>query len=132
MLSAVICGNLGENSETKQVEGNSVVSFSVAVKTSIKKEDPVTWVRCSMWGTRATKVAPYLTKGKAVTVRGALSLREYENKQGQTKTSVELRVDDVALQGGGDSQHTAAKSMPAAQRGAPAQLTDAEEEALPF
>ena len=42
----------------------------------------------------------YLTKGTRVAVSGSLSLREYD-KDGETRTSLELNVQDVALLGGG-------------------------------
>lgn len=104
MFSGIICGNLGGDCETKRLDsGDTVVEFNVAVKTSIKKEDPPTWVRCSLWGKRGEKLTQYLTKGTKVVVRGSVTSRPYiSKKNGEPGAGLELRVDDVELAGGGE------------------------------
>ena len=104
MFSGIICGNLGSDCETKRLDsGDTIVEFNVAVKTSIKKDAPPTWIRCSLWGTRGEKVAPYLTKGTKVVVRGSVTARPYIPKSGgDPRAGLELRVDDVELAGGGE------------------------------
>ncbi len=79
--------------------GDAVVSFSVGVKSGFGDKATTTWARCQMWGKRGESVAPYLTKGQLVGIVGELSVREYQDKQGQTKTSVDVRVNDLTLLG---------------------------------
>ena len=53
-----------------------------------------------MWGRRATSLQQYLVKGASVTITGQVTQREYTDKTGQKKMSQDIRVNDVALQGG--------------------------------
>ena len=53
-----------------------------------------------MFGKRADSLQEYLTKGQSVTVIGTVTEREYTNKEGQKVKAHDVRVNDVALQGG--------------------------------
>lgn len=103
MLIATATGNLGRDAELKKVGEGSVCEFNIAVKTSFKRDAPPTWVRCSIWGNRGVNLAEHLVKGTKVTVVGALSLREYQTKQGEARTSVEIDVRDLDFTGGAGS-----------------------------
>jgi single-strand DNA-binding protein len=87
-----------------------------------------TWIRCSMWGDRGVKLAPYLLKGGLVGVSGEFSAREYE-KDGFTKTSCELRVNDVTLLGSPDR---AKYEKPPAQAPAAKAAVEDFEDDIPF
>jgi len=98
MNSITIAGNLGKDAETRYLgDGTPVASFSVA--DSQGKDKPTIWWSCSLFGKRAESLAPYLVKGGQVTVTGTVSEREYE-KDGQKRKAMDIRVNDVALQGG--------------------------------
>lgn len=98
MNSICIAGALGKDAEVRYMpNGDPVASFSVA--DSQGKEKPTIWWNCSLFGKRAESLAPYLLKGQAVTVTGNVTEREYE-KDGQKRKAMEVRVSDVALQGG--------------------------------
>lgn len=45
------------------------------------------------------KVAPYIKKGGAATVFGTLHIRRYTAKDGSERTSTDIRVNDITLQG---------------------------------
>jgi single-strand DNA-binding protein len=53
-----------------------------------------------------------MAKGQKVTVTGNVQMREYTDKNGDKKTAMDVRVNDVALQGGGEQ---APKAAPARQ-----------------
>lgn len=110
MLQGMIAGNLGKDAETRSTQSGAVCSFYVAVEQRVKSEKKTTWVRCSLWGKRGEALAQYLRKGSRVAVVGELSLHEYEGK-----TSLECRVSEVTLLGGGNrsEQTSAPKSPPA-------------------
>ena len=73
-----IAGTLGKDCQTRTTQtGDSVTGFSVAVNEG---KDKTTWFNCSYWGERGTKVAPYLLKGKRVTLSGRVSARCHEGK----------------------------------------------------
>ena len=94
-------GNLGKDAEQKYTaNGDSIVSFSAACKAGFGDKAVTTWVRCSIFGKRGDSVLPYLKKGQLVGVSGEFQAREWEDKEGQKRTSVECRVNDVTLLGG--------------------------------
>ena len=98
-------GNLGNDAEQKYTAGgDSVVSFSVGVKSGFGEKATTTWARCQMWGKRGESVLPYLTKGQLVGVSGEVNMREWQDKEGQKKQSLEVRVNDITLLGKKDSQ----------------------------
>ena len=98
MNNLTIAGQLGRDAEIRVLNnGESVASFSVA--DSQGRDKPTIWWRCSLYGKRAESLAPYLVKGQSVTVSGTVTEREYE-KDGAKQKAIEIRVNDVALQGG--------------------------------
>lgn len=97
----VICvsGQLGRDSEIKYLSsGDAVCNFSVA--DSQGKDKPTIWWNCQLFGKRAESLSKYLMKGQSVTVSGTLSEREWTDKDGNKRKQMDLRVNDVALQGG--------------------------------
>lgn len=100
MNNITLAGQIGRDAETRYLpNGDPVCSFSVA--DSQGKDKPTIWWRCSLFGKRAESLAPYLVKGQAVTVSGTVTEREYTDKSdGTQKKAMEIRVQDVALQGG--------------------------------
>jgi single-strand DNA-binding protein len=94
-------GNLGNEAEMRYTpNGDPIVNFSVAVKAGYGDKATTTWIRCAMWGKRGESVVEYLKKGTMVGVSGELSNREYQDKDGQKRYSLEVRVNDLTLIGG--------------------------------
>ena len=112
MNSLTIAGVLGKDPELKQIGQDQVLSFTVA--DSQGKEKPTLWWNCQMWGKRAMTLQQYMAKGQKVTVSGSIQMREYTDKDGNKKTAMDVRVNDVALQGGGEQQ--ARQTAPAQQQ----------------
>ncbi len=94
-----ISGRIGRDAEVRNVGDSQVANFSVAENIGWGDKKTVQWWSCAMWGTRGEKLAPYLTKGSAVTVCGEVSVREYNAKDGTPKWELTCRVLEVALQG---------------------------------
>ena len=108
MEAITVTGNLGKDAELKRTQkGDAFATFSVACQK--KKDSPTTWYRVAFFGARGEGIARYLTKGTKVTVIGEFEVREYE-KDGLTKTSLEIRAYDVSLQGGGERSEGASSS----------------------
>lgn len=94
-----------------------------------------------MWGKRGEAVAQYLTKGQLVGISGEVTLREFTDRDGQKRSSLEVRVNDLSLLGGkrdGEQSAPRSESAPAQnqQRSAPAQNNggafDDFEDSIPF
>ena len=112
MNSVSISGNLGKNSEMRYLpNGDPVCGFSLA--DSMGRDKPTIWWNCSLFGKRAEALSPFLTKGQQVTVIGSMTERKWVDKDGEPRTSMEVRVSDVALMGGKREQTEAPRPAPA-------------------
>lgn len=140
MLRAFGTARLGNNMELRYLpDGTPVGSVSLAFRTSIKDkatgEYKTQWVTASLFGKRAETLAPMLTKGSLHAFHlSDIVLDEY-TKDGQTRTTMKARIDDVELcskQEG--AQLGAGRDTPAASRPAPAKIGfDAfDDESIPF
>jgi single-strand DNA-binding protein len=105
-----VAGQLGRDAELKQVGENVVLNFSVA--DSQGREKPTIWWNCGLWGKRGESLKQYLLKGQNVTVSGSLTEREYTDKDGVKRKAQEIRVNEVALQGGKPSGEQAPRPAP--------------------
>lgn len=116
MNNLTIAGQLGKDAEIKYMpNGDAVASFSVA--DSQGKDKPTIWWNCSLFGKRAESLSPYLLKGSAVTVSGSVTEREWTDKEGGKRKSIDVRVQDIALQGG--KRDAAPQQAPQRQAQAP-------------
>lgn len=98
-----LVGNLTREPELKATQnGNPILRMGLAVNDRIKNpqtqewEDKPNYIDLVMFGTRAERVAQYLTKGKKVSVSGKLSFSSWQDKQtGQNRSKLEVVVDDI-------------------------------------
>jgi len=130
MNSITIAGQLGRDAELRFMpNGDPVANFSIA--DSQGKEKPTIWWNCQLFGKRAETLSQYLLKGQAVTVTGNVTQRTYTDKNGAEKVSTDIRVGDVALQGGKkESEPRQEKAAPKKQ--APKSGFDDMEDDFPF
>ena len=128
MNSWSFSGNLGRDCETRFTQsGDPIVSFSVGVKSGFGDKATTTWANCAMFGKRGEAVAQYLTKGSLVGIVGEVSLREWQDKEGQKRTNLDVRVNDLTLLGG--KQEATPKAARPAQKSKPSQ---ADYDDIPF
>lgn len=98
MKSITIAGRLTRDAVTRDAGSDKVTGFAVAVDDRSQKEKATLFFDCSLWGKRGESLCQWLTKGASVTVSGDFGTREYEGK-----TYFTVRVNDVTLQGGKQS-----------------------------
>jgi single-strand DNA-binding protein len=135
LCKVMIIGNLGADPEMRYTpSGRPVTQFNVAVNQSTKNQQTGEWVeatdwfRVSVWGDRAERAAENLRKGNKVFVEGRFKTREFEGRDGQKRTSLELTADSLVNlekrpreDGDGEFAASAAPARPAAAgAGAPA------------
>ena len=100
MITVIVAGRLGKDSELRQAGSSQVLSFSVAGDTGFGDRKQSHWFNCSLWGNQGAALQQYLLKGQQVTVIGEFSEREHNDKYYK-----ELRVNSIELQGSkGDNQ----------------------------
>lgn len=106
-----IAGTIGRDMEIRHLNnGDPVGNFSVA--DSQGRDKPTTWWRCQLYGKRAESLQQYMLKGQQVTVSGSVVERKW-TKDGVEHTSMEVRVNEVALQGGPRQAAQPAATAPA-------------------
>ena len=96
-----ISGNLTRDAELRATSGGTaVLGLGIAVNDRRKNpqtgewEDYPNFVDCTMFGTRAEKLAPYLTKGTKVAIDGKLRYSSWE-KDGERRSKLEVIVDEI-------------------------------------
>ncbi len=114
MNKITIAGRVGQQPEIRALpDGTPVLSFSIADDQG--RDKPTIWWNCSLFGNRAQALQLYVSKGGHVTVVGRVTQREYTDKSGQERRVYDVRVDDIALQGGKPGQVTGPDPHQAAQ-----------------
>ncbi len=97
--TAVIMGRLTADPELRTTSnGTSVTSFCVAVDRSYVpkgQERQADFINVVAWRQTAEFVCKYFTKGKMVAVEGSVQTRNYEDKNGNKRTAVELLARTV-------------------------------------
>jgi len=102
LCKVMIIGNLGSDPEMRYTPTNrAVTQFNVAVNQSTKNQQTGEWVeetdwfRVSVWGDRAERMAETLRKGNKVFVEGRFKTRQFEGRDGQMRTSLEITADSI-------------------------------------
>jgi len=95
-------GNLGRDPEMRYTpNGKPVTQFSVAVSHSKPDgqggwvDEGTDWFRVSVFGDRAERAAEQLRKGNKVFVEGRFKTREFEGRDGQKRTALEITADSI-------------------------------------
>lgn len=98
-----ISGNLTRDSELRRTAGGTaVLGFGVAVNDRRRNQQTGEWedypnfVDCTVFGTRAERLAGMLTKGTKVCIMGRLRYMSWE-KDGQKRSKIEVVADDIEL-----------------------------------
>jgi single-strand DNA-binding protein len=104
MIKLQVIGNLGKDAVLNNVNGKSVINFTVAHTERFKdaqgvQKDKTTWVDCAYWTDR-TGIAPYLKKGTSVYVEGTPDVRTYTTADGRNGATLSLRTLSIQLLGG--------------------------------
>lgn len=99
MNSVNLIGRITKDPELKQVGQNVCASFSVAVDRNYKDDNgttPVDFINCIAWNTHANFLGKYVRKGDNISIVGRIQTRAYQTQSGETKTIVEVLVNEVS------------------------------------
>ncbi|MBP7149777.1 MAG: single-stranded DNA-binding protein [Acidobacteria bacterium] len=107
MAKVILVGNLGRDAELKYLpNGTPLLEFSIATNEkwtdrSGAQQEHTQWFRITLWGRQAESLKTYLLKGKLVYVDGRLRVRDFVDREGKTRYSLDVRADQVQMLGGG-------------------------------
>src|SRR3974390_2326754 len=120
----ILVGRLGRDPETRYASGGqAVANFSVATDESYKdrngeRQKRTEWHKIVVWGKQAEIAQQYLKKGSLVFIEGRIQSREWQDKEGQKRTSFEIVATNFRMLGGrGDGMAAGAGAGSGASRG---------------
>jgi single-strand DNA-binding protein len=95
----VLVGNLTRDPEIRYVDGGgkAVTKFSIAVNRKSKAGDETMFVDIVAWERLGEICNQYLKKGMSALVEGRLSIRKYDDKDGNKRTAVEVVASDMQM-----------------------------------
>lgn len=102
----ILVGRLGRDPETRFTGGGqAVANFSVATDESYKdkngeRQKRTEWHKIVVWGKQAEIAQQYLKKGSLVFIEGRIQSREWQDKEGQKRTSFEIVANNFRMLGG--------------------------------
>lgn len=126
--NVVVAGHLGADPTLENLpNGNPICKFSVATKTGYGERECSTWRRVTIFGKRGEKAAELLRKGSAVIISGEEQNREWTDKEGQKRYSLEVTANDWSFAGAKPEGE-----KPRAKPQKPQQNDDYDSDDLPF
>ena len=102
----MLVGRLGRDPETRFTGGGqAVANFSVATDETYKdrngeRQKRTEWHKIVVWGKQAEIAQQYLKKGSLVFIEGRIQSREWQDKEGQKRTSFEIVASNFRMLGG--------------------------------
>ena len=90
-----IMGNLTRDAELrKKGDATSVLTFGLAINEKKKDSETGEYVDCALFGARDEALAPYLTKGKKVSVDGRLRYHSWMKNE-EKRHALSVLVTDI-------------------------------------
>lgn len=118
-----ILGRLGRDPELRySTNNNPITKFSVATSERLKSasgnfDEKTEWHRIVVFGAQAESCSKFLKKGSLVLLEGRLQTREYQDKEGATKSTTEIIASTVHFldvrDSAGSGDHSSGAPAPA-------------------
>jgi single-strand DNA-binding protein len=98
----ILVGRLGKNPELRQTASQMpVCTFSLATSEYSgggdkgQRQEKTTWHNIVAWGKTAELASKYLAKGRLVYVEGRILNRDWQDKEGQKRTTTEIHINSL-------------------------------------
>lgn len=105
MNKTILIGNVGGTPEVHTLEsGTKVANFSLATNENYTKKDgtkveQTEWHRLEVWGNLANVAETIIKKGDRICIEGKIRTEKWEDKDGNARTSVKIKVERIELLG---------------------------------
>jgi single-strand DNA-binding protein len=103
----ILVGHLGADPELRYTKsGTAVANIRIATNESYndkntgERVERTEWHRVVAWNKLAEIVGQYLTKGRQVYIEGRLQTRQWQDNDGNTRYTTEIRASDMVMLGG--------------------------------
>lgn len=97
---AIIMGRLTRDPELRHTPNNApVVSFTVAVDRGRRngEQSGTDFIDCVAWNRQAEFVQQWFNKGSMIIVIGRIQVRNWEDKNGNKRKTVEVVADEISF-----------------------------------
>ena len=98
-----LIGRLGQEPEIITLDsGKKLAKFSIATNEKYKKANgeivnDTQWQNLVTWNKNAEIIEQYVTKGKEIAIKGKLTSRSYQDKEGQKRYVTEVVVNELLM-----------------------------------
>ena len=120
----ILVGNLGRDPEVRYTQGGAAVAnFTLATNEvwndkSGARQERTEWHRIVVWGKTAEIAKEHLSKGKQVYIEGSIQTRQWDDREGNKRTTVEIKAQRLVMlgragmgEGGGEPRGGGAPQM---------------------
>src|SRR5579871_282567 len=143
----ILVGRLGRDPETRYTSsGQAVCNFTMATDETFKdrageRQKRTEWHRIVVWAKQAEIAQQYLRKGSLIYLEGRIQTRQWDDKEGQKRTTTEIVANNFRMLGGrgeggmgggagaGDTEPQAAAAAAGAEEVPSTEISD---EDIPF
>lgn len=98
---AILMGRLTRDPELRHTQSNmAVVSFTLAVDRDRKDQNgnrQADFISCVAFGKKAEFVSQWFTKGMMAVVVGRIQSRQWQDQNGNNRTTIEVNCDEVSF-----------------------------------
>lgn len=118
----ILVGNVGQDPELRYTgSGTAVCNMRLATNESYKDAsgewvERTEWHSVVAWARLAEICNEYLKKGSQVYIEGSLQTRNYEDKDGVTKYTTEIKAKEMMMLGGRGGDGGSFSASPATSR----------------
>ena len=97
---AILMGRLTRDPELRHTQNNTpVASFTLAIdrRKGSNGERQTDFIDCVAWGRQGEFVKQWFSKGVMAIVVGRIQSRNWEDKNGSKRTTIEINVDEISF-----------------------------------
>jgi single-strand DNA-binding protein len=101
----ILVGRLGKDPETRYTSsGQAVCNFTMATDETYKdrageRQKRTEWHRIVVWAKQAEIAQQYLRKGSLIFLEGRIQTRQWDDKEGQKRTTTEIVATNFRMLG---------------------------------
>jgi len=102
----ILVGRLGRDPETRYTSsGQAVCNFTMATDETYKdrageRQKRTEWHRIVVWAKQAEIAQQYLRKGSLIYLEGRIQTRQWDDKEGQKRSTTEIVANNFRMLGG--------------------------------
>jgi len=95
MLEVILTGSVGSVKLVSTSGKSDVLNVNVAVNRKVGDREFTDWVSAKVWGERASKLAPHISKGTKLLIKGRPEARGFTAADGTAKAELIVHINEL-------------------------------------